>query len=286
MYGPRYHRRTSIIPRGAPINQVKIPVSIVSPGKVHINPLIIIYPRLLSAVRYVGDRAQSGNEHGGQAVLYLVSQYLEYLLFFIYQFLIPHPSIMSEIKQSSDLEISKPQFENLISYPVLDVATGVVADERRHAFYPVLSFVEKLSSRVGAETVGCERIPEEDRDPTQSPWSMFSVWTTTNLLISAFSTGSLGPLVYGLGFWDSFCCIIFFHALGNLAVGFYSFMSFQLGMRSVIIARYSFGFWAVRIMVFLNALTCIGVCDTRRELLVYRILIILIVAHHQYHQCI
>lgn len=154
--------------------------------------------------------------------------------------------------------MSKAEPDSITTHSVTDVvATPLHSLETN--FNRFLGFFEKLSIKLGAETTGCERISEEDRDETQGPWSMFSVWTTANLLVSAFSTGSLGPLIYGLGFWDSFLCIIFFHAVGDIAVGIYSFMSFQLGMRSMIIARYSFGYWSVKIMVTLNALTCIGV---------------------------
>lgn len=166
---------------------------------------------------------------------------------------------MSDLK--SPLEVSKTEPESLTSRSITDVVVSPFHNSET-ALSRFLAFFERLSIRLGAETVGCERISEEDRDPTQGPWSMFSVWTTTNLLVSAFSTGSLGPLIYGLGFWDSFLSILFFHALGDVAVGVYSFMSFQLGMRSMIIARYSFGYWAVKILVILNAMTCIGVCLT------------------------
>jgi purine-cytosine permease-like protein len=163
---------------------------------------------------------------------------------------------MSDIK--APLEISKAEAGSLT--PSIEETPATPLHETpRVSSSGFLGFFHKLSVTLGAETVGCEPVPEKDRDPTQGPWSMFSVWTTTNLLVSAFSTGSLGPTLYGLGFWDSFLAIIFFHALGNLAVGVYSVLSFQLGMRSMIIARYSFGYWAVKILVVLNAFTCIGV---------------------------
>jgi Permease for cytosine/purines, uracil, thiamine, allantoin len=166
---------------------------------------------------------------------------------------------MHDIKPA--LEMSESKSGSVDRPSTIDVVATPFDEHKRNASTGVIGFFHKLSVKLGAETTGCERIAEEDRDPTQGPWSMFSVWTTTNLLMSAFSTGALGPSLYGLGFWDSFLTIIFFHALGNLAVGVYSFMSFQLGMRSMIICRYSFGYWSVKILVVLNAFTCIGVCS-------------------------
>jgi hypothetical protein len=169
---------------------------------------------------------------------------------------------MSEIKPPLNMSDTKPG--SLAPPSTIEINASPYDEHKGNAFTRGVVFFHWLSIKLGAETTGCERIPEEDRDPTQGPWSMFSVWTTTNLLASAFSTGSLGPLLYGLGFWDSFLTIVFFHAIGNLAVGVYSFMSFQLGMRSMIIARYSFGYWSVKVVVVLNAFTCIGVCSYSR----------------------
>lgn len=35
----------------------------------------------------------------------------------------------------------------------------------------VWSKVHLLSEKLGAETIGCQQVPEEARDPTQKPWS-------------------------------------------------------------------------------------------------------------------
>lgn len=86
----------------------------------------------------------------------------------------------------------------------------------------------------------------------------FFVWLTANFHYSAITTGALGPLLWGLGWWDSFLTVIFFNLLSDLAPGVISYLGPRLGMRSMIIVRYSFGFYASKIIVLLNAITCIG----------------------------
>jgi purine-cytosine permease-like protein len=75
------------------------------------------------------------------------------------------------------------------------------------------------------------------------------------------TTGALGPLLFGLGWWDSFATVIFFNALSDLSPGIISYLGPRLGMRSMIITRYSFGFWSSKLIVLLNAVTCIGVSN-------------------------
>jgi hypothetical protein len=41
----------------------------------------------------------------------------------------------------------------------------------------------------------------------------FFVWATANFHWAAMTTGALGPLLFGLGWWDSFATVIFFNAL-------------------------------------------------------------------------
>jgi purine-cytosine permease-like protein len=92
----------------------------------------------------------------------------------------------------------------------------------------------------------------------------FFVWSTANFHYSSFATGALGPILFGLGWWDSFATIVFFNFLGDIPPSIISYMGPRLGMRSMIITRYSFGYWASKVIVLLNAVTCIGVSASRK----------------------
>ena len=137
--------------------------------------------------------------------------------------------------------------------------------------------VHVWSEKLGAETIGCQQLQEEARDVNQKPRSKlallkagataadiiilgtFFVWSTANFHYSSFTTGALGPILFGLGWWDSFATIVIFNFIGDIAPSIISYLGPRLGMRSMIITRYSFGYWASKLIVLLNAITCIGV---------------------------
>jgi hypothetical protein len=75
--------------------------------------------------------------------------------------------------------------------------------------------------------------------------------------------------------------VIVFNAQSDLCPAVISYLGPRLGMRSMIITRYSFGFWASKLIILLNAVTCIGVSmpTVNEELSELGIL----VASHQYH---
>ena len=66
-------------------------------------------------------------------------------------------------------------------------------------------------------------------------------------------------MLLGLGWWESFATIVFFNYLGGIDPSIISYLGPRLGMRSMIITLYSFGYWASKAIVLLNAITCIGV---------------------------
>src|SRR5207247_4245921 len=63
---------------------------------------------------------------------------------------------------------------------------------------------------------------------------------------------------FGLGFWDGFAAIIIFNALGVLPVAFFSTLGPKLGLRSMTISRFSFGWVGGIIMALFNVAACIG----------------------------
>jgi purine-cytosine permease-like protein len=75
---------------------------------------------------------------------------------------------------------------------------------------------------------------------------------------AAVTTGALGPVVWELGWWDSFLIAVFFNLLGCIFVGLISTIGPQTGMRTMVITRYSFGYWANKLIVVLTGITCLG----------------------------
>lgn len=75
---------------------------------------------------------------------------------------------------------------------------------------------------------------------------------------AAMTTGALGPTLWGLGWWDSFLIAIFFNFFGCAFPALISVIGPETGMRTMVIARYSFGYWANKVIVVLTGITCLG----------------------------
>lgn len=100
---------------------------------------------------------------------------------------------------------------------------------------------EWLDGKMGIETRGIDRIPEEEKRPPALINIMF-IWFSFNINVGVVPLGVLGP-EFGLSLNHSIGASILGVALGSMCVGFAGTLGPMLGMRSVATARYSFGFW-------------------------------------------
>lgn len=110
---------------------------------------------------------------------------------------------------------------------------------------------------IGAEQSGIERIPESAR-VDQSPWSLFVFWFSANCGTATMALGYLGPTSYGLGWWDTFLCILFFNVVGAVPPALVAGFGHRTGLRTMTVPRYSFGWWPARVLALLNIITQIG----------------------------
>jgi NCS1 nucleoside transporter family len=109
----------------------------------------------------------------------------------------------------------------------------------------------------GIETHGIERVSPTTRTHVRI-FDNFTMWLSANLVISTVGLGALAIPIFGLGFWDSVAIIIIFNALGVLPVAFFSTLGPKLGLRSMTISRFSFGWVGGIIMALFNVAACIG----------------------------
>ena len=61
----------------------------------------------------------------------------------------------------------------------------------------------------------------------------------------SIALGALGPTVFNLGLKDSALTILFFNLLTTTPAAYLSTFGARLGLRQMVIGRYSFGPWAV-----------------------------------------
>jgi NCS1 nucleoside transporter family len=106
----------------------------------------------------------------------------------------------------------------------------VVEDPNRH-----------YGSRVAAvEPGGVEFIPLSERHG--SPRQLLWTWTSPNMEFATVGVGILGPLYFGLSFWQSFIAIVVGTAAGSLVQGILSSWGPRHGLPQMVLSRSAFGF--------------------------------------------
>lgn len=110
---------------------------------------------------------------------------------------------------------------------------------------------------IGAEEIGIERIHEESRT-NQHPRDLCTFFFAANCNAATLATGFLSTTLYGLGWWDSFLCILAFNLVGALLPAFVAIFGPKLGLRTMILPRYCFGWWPAKFLAFLNVVNQLG----------------------------
>ena len=136
-----------------------------------------------------------------------------------------------------------------------DPATGEVIQPSRPTTWGLQ--LRRWINAVGAEENGIERIPESLRTD-QNPRDLFTLWTSANVGTATLAFGTLGPALFYLGWWDSFCALLFFNLIGALPPALMATLGPKLGLRTMTIPRYSFGWWPAKLIAFINLLNQIG----------------------------
>ena len=78
------------------------------------------------------------------------------------------------------------------------------------------------------------------------------------MVVSSFAIGALAIPVFDLGFVDALLTILFFNALSITPVAFFSTFGPRYGLRQMVLSRYFFGFYGVKIIAVFNCLACVG----------------------------
>src|SRR6476646_6271781 len=105
---------------------------------------------------------------------------------------------------------------------------------------------------VAIEPGGVEFIPLDERHgkPRQLLWT----WTSPNMEFATVGVGILGPLYFGLGFWQSVAAIVLGTALGSLTHGYLSTWGPRHGLVQMVISRSGFGYLGNILPAGVNAL--------------------------------
>ena len=101
------------------------------------------------------------------------------------------------------------------------------------------------------EPGGVDPIPLDERHG--SPIQLLWTWTSPNMEFATVGVGILGPLYFGLSFWQSFLAIVLGTALGSGAQGLLSSWGPKHGVPQMVISRSAFGFFGNILPAGLNA---------------------------------
>ncbi|KAH8115995.1 cytosine-purine permease [Phellopilus nigrolimitatus] len=138
----------------------------------------------------------------------------------------------------------------------VDTKSGSIVISEQVARSGSKTWFRALLSLLEIETHGIEPIPAERRTDTRL-YEMFFVWFSANLNVLAFSTGTVGPTVFGLGLKDSFAVIVIVD-LAFLIPAYFGVFGPKLGTRVMVQSRFSFGYLGSIIPSVLNVFTLQG----------------------------
>ncbi|KAH8812469.1 permease for cytosine/purines, uracil, thiamine, allantoin-domain-containing protein [Xylogone sp. PMI_703] len=111
------------------------------------------------------------------------------------------------------------------------------------------------------EARGITRVLTHEKNvprPLHDYFHMFALWFSINLQAINIIIGILGPLVYGLGWVDCVCIVIFANALASCGPAYLATFGPESGNRTMIIGRYFMGYWPSRIAGVCNIIQQVG----------------------------
>lgn len=78
------------------------------------------------------------------------------------------------------------------------------------------------------------------------------------MVVSSFAIGLLGQSLFFLGFTDACLVVLFFNLIGIIPVCYFSTFGPRFGLRQMVLSRFWFGWWGVKIVAVFNILACLG----------------------------
>lgn len=170
---------------------------------------------------------------------------------------------MGMIKNEYDVEGYSPtdneHTEKHISsgLPVYADETGAVPGQSFTIGNSLYARTQRFAGKWSIEQRGIERVPEDERTDTNLA-KVGTMWLAANMVVSSFAIGALAVPVFQLGFVDALLTILFINLLGITPVCFFSTFGPVFGLRQMVLSRFYFGWYGVKIIAIFNILACVG----------------------------
>ena len=143
-----------------------------------------------------------------------------------------------------------------------DVETGALSEDVSTIEKPtgrLRNLWHRLMSTQAIEAIGVQPVPAIERTETQVI-GIFTLWFTMSANLLPIVTGMVGTLSYGLSLRDASLVILFLSILCCIPAAYLATLGPKTGMRQMIQARFSFGYYLVSLPVLLNLATLTGFC--------------------------
>ncbi|KAI4249680.1 MAG: hypothetical protein L6R40_000469 [Gallowayella cf. fulva] len=141
--------------------------------------------------------------------------------------------------------------------PVYADESGAVPGESFTVGNSLYARIQRFAGKYGVEPRGIERVPEDERtDKTLAKAG--TMWLAANMVVSSFAIGALAVPVFHLGFVDALLTILFINLLGITPVCFFSTFGPVFGLRQMVLSRFYFGWYGVKVIAVFNILACVG----------------------------
>lgn len=128
---------------------------------------------------------------------------------------------------------------------------------RRRPILRQLNAIESwMDGKLGIESTGADRIPENERKPP-NVWNMMLLWFSMLFSPTNVVNGVLGP-VTGLSVVDSVLISIFAAMIASVIPAFTATLSPFSGLRQIAVSRYAFGIWGAKLCGLFNIVVNIG----------------------------
>lgn len=102
------------------------------------------------------------------------------------------------------------------------------------------------------------QIELEDRYQVMSFLEIFNLWQSVNLAAGNIILASLGPSTFGLGFVDASLCAVSAAVIGSFLPAYIAAWGPVSGLRTLVLARFSMGWWPAKLCAVLNLITMHG----------------------------
>ncbi|KAL8989044.1 MAG: hypothetical protein Q9169_008450, partial [Polycauliona sp. 2 TL-2023] len=119
---------------------------------------------------------------------------------------------------------------------------------------------ERTLIKYNIEARGVRRVlPHESHPLTwRSYLQPFFLWSSVNLAAQNVTLGMLAPTIFALSFRDASLCAFFGSLIGATGVAYIGTFGPISGNRTLIFARYTFGWYPAKLLVILNLIVLLG----------------------------